>query len=103
MNFLIIFEYSIQYILLNFHLALLALGVCKRLGRHYIDISQWNHWTGILHLSLGLPTDFLELLSATWETKLLDMDGSWKEGTKYLEKESLEADFGEAGISLSLN
>lgn len=75
----------------------------KTLYRYF----QLNYWTGILHLSLGLPTDFLELLSATWETKPLDIDGSWKEGTKYLEKESLEAEFGEAvpwaGISLSLN
>lgn len=53
-------------------------------------------WDSVLHLSLGLPTDFLGLLSATWETKVLDIDDTWKECTKYLEKQSLEAGFGEA-------
>lgn len=52
-------------------------------------------WVSVLHLSLSLPTDFLGLLSATWYTKLLDIDDNWKEHTKYLEKESLEAGFGD--------
>lgn len=53
-------------------------------------------WDSVLHLTLGLPTDFLGLLSATWETKLLDIDDSWKEHAKYLGKKSLEAEFEEA-------
>lgn len=92
MNFLIIFKYGIQYILLNCHLALLALGVYKR-GEDNTQIFSSSI------IGLGFSAAFIPGSSHRFPraalshlgNKLVDTDGSWN-----LEKETLEAEFGEA-------